>query len=151
MAKTNYTKVEEALSEGMLKIEKEKLLSAADENNPKSKPKAPLEAKKSIDPVLLRRLTKIDQELQLLKQNGKDPYTHLKIDPEEMKKFIADPTLLTEQDWEKIKSLKNKIADYKAALEGEESTSSDDDLIEHQRKDQKTKRFNINKKWIPLQ
>lgn len=147
MAKTNYTKVEEALAEGMLKIEKGKLLNEADA----AKGKKPVETKSAIDPILLRRLTKIDQELKLLQKNGSNPYTELKIDQEEIKKFLNDPASLTEQDWEKVKELKGKIADYKATLEDKESTNSDDDLIENQRKDQKTKRFNINKKWIPLQ
>jgi hypothetical protein len=146
MAKTNFTKVEEALAEGMRKIEVNKLLKAADDNSEKP---AVSETKK-IDPILLRRLTKIDQELQLLQKEGKNPYAQLQIDQEEIKRFLKDPTLLTDQDWEKIKELKQKIANFKAAWEGKED-NSEDDFIEQQRKDQKSKRFNINKKWIPLQ
>jgi hypothetical protein len=149
MAKTNYTKVEEALTEGIRKIEVNKLLTEADENAA-AKTNKPIEPKKS-DALLLRRLTKIDQELQALQKQGNDPYVRLQIDKEEMKKFLNDPSSLTSADWDKVKLIKEKIMDYKAALEGIEPKGSDDDLIDKQRKDQKTKRFNINKKWIPLQ
>lgn len=150
MAKTNYTKVEEALTEGMRKIEVNKLLTEADENAAAKKNK-PIEPKKP-DALLLRRLTKIDEELQALQKQGNDPYLQLQIDKEEMKKFLNDPSLLTSDDWDKVKVIKEKIIEYKAALERTEPKGSeDDDLIDKQRKDQKTKRFNINKKWIPLQ
>lgn len=147
MAKTNYTKVEEALAEGMLKMEVNKLLNEADENA--AKREKSLEAK-NVDPIILRRLAKIDKELQLLEKNGKNPYIKLQIDKEEIKRYLNEPSTLTPEDLEKIKQIKEKIADYKTALEYKEKTS-EDEFIENQRKDQKTKRFNVNKKWIPLQ
>lgn len=149
MAKTNYTKVEEALTEGYRKMEVNKLLVAADENAA-GKGKKKTDETKKIDPLLLRRLTKIDQDLQFLEKNGKDPYGQLNIDKEEIQKFVKFPSTLIPQDWEKVKLIKEKIEEYKAALERKEAIS-DDELIKEQRKEQKTKRFNVNKKWIPLQ
>lgn len=151
MAKTNYTKVEEALAEGMRKIEVEKLLIIADENSApkkgKKKVEQPVQAK--VDPSRLHRLNWVKRELKALQKLGVNPYVKLKINKEEFAKFLKDPAVLSPQDWEKIQSIKEKITDLKLKRD-QEIQGSDDDLINKQRKDQTTKRFNINEKWIPL-
>lgn len=156
MAKTNFTKVEEALAEGMRKIEVNRLLDIADEtaaaNNKKSKSvqKTPPPAK--VDAIHLHRLNVINNELKTLEKLGKTPYQNLRIDKEEIKRFVKDPILLTAEDWEKVALIKEQITAYKIELEKktDEKEKTDDDLVNQQRKSQVTKRFNINKKWIPL-
>jgi hypothetical protein len=143
MGKTNYTKVEEALAEGMRKMEVDKLLQAT-ENSAKT------QAGEKVDSVHLQRLKKIDLDLKTLEKQGKKPYAYFKIKPEEIKQFLKNPTLLTPQDWEKIKSIKEQITIYKGELEKVKLESIDDEIITKEVKKQKTKRFNINEKWIPL-
>ena len=149
MAKTNYTKVEESLAEGMRKIEVDKLLTIADENAAK-KPKKTTAQTPKVDAANLHRLNWIHRELKVLQKAEKDPYIRLGISKEEVTKFLNDPLLLTPEDWEKTKSIKEKITNYKAELNKEATNASDDDLINRQRKNQTTKRFNVNDKWIPL-
>ncbi len=184
MPKTNFTKVEEALNEGMRKIEVDRLLIIADENaaanaaasaakpegeqveetqqsaegeqvenkQVESNEQAP---KSKVDAAHLQRLTAINHELKVLQKLGEQPYIRLGIDKEEIKKYLKDPVALTSADWEKVKVIKELIAAYKQERKnpgtGTPGTpGTDDDLIVEQRKSQITKRFNINKKWIPL-
>lgn len=155
MAKTNYTKVEEALAEGMRKIEVNRLLNIADENKkPKRQPASPTTPSQSkIGEVHLKRLIFVQKEIKALQKQGRDPYTELKIDSKEIERFLKDPASLTAKDWETIKAFKEKILDYKSKLT-EQATPTDsptnENFVEQQRKKQHTKRFNINDKWIPL-
>ena len=158
MAKTNFTKVEEALSEGIRKIEVNRLLIIADENaaanasksedeqlgteTGKAKPAPP-----KVDAANLQRLTTVHHELKALDKLGEQPYARLGIDKDEIKKFMKNPVVLTEDDWEKVKAIKEQIAAYK---QERQMPGTDDELITQQRKNQKTKRFNISSKWIPL-
>jgi len=156
MAKTNYTKVEEALAEGMRKMEVNRLLNEADENAAATSSRYldPSETTKitpiKVDAIHLQRLKRINLDLKALQKTGKDPYKDLKIDKAEIKRFINDPALLTLSDWEKVKTIKELIAVYKEKVAKKNKIATDDDLINGQVKDQKTKRFNINDKWIPL-
>lgn len=153
MAKTNYTKVEEALAEGMRKIEVTRLLDIADENaainSGKVPPVAPTKPSKD-NAIHLKRLTTIYHDLKLLEKAGKEPYTQLKIKKEEIKNFIKDPSALNADDWNKVKMWKGLVAEYKAVVKEQQHEPSNEDLIKQQRKQQTTKRFNINEKWIPL-
>lgn len=146
MSKTNFTKVEEALAEGMRKIEVDKLLTIADANSGKSSP----EKKSKIDSIHLRRLVKVDEELKSLEKLGKNPYVRLRIAKEEMEKFLNDPANLTAKDWERLQAIIKQVTSYKSEIERKPLVSSDEDLIKQQQKKQAGKRFNVNEKWIPL-
>ena len=151
MGKTNYTKVEEALTEGMRKIEVDRLLNAADENAAANQENSGKESSIKIDPDNQKLLITIHHELKSLDKQGKDPYKHLTIDKAEIKKFINNSAQLTPEDWGKLKSIKEKINAYKLEIDKNTYKSSDEDLIKSEIKIHSTKRFNINKKWIPLQ
>ena len=139
MAKTNFTKVEEALAEGMRKIEVNKLLDIADEtaaaNSKKSKSVEKALQPTKVDAIHLHRLNTINNELKTLEKHGKTPYQNLRIDKLEIKRFLKDPTVLTAEDWEKVALIKEQIAAYKNELEKtNEKEKTDDDLINQQRK-----------------
>jgi hypothetical protein len=159
MAKTNYTKVEEALAEGMRKIEVNRLLDIADER--RQSPVATAgrvvmqDIKNKVDTLHLKRLEALHRELKALEKGGHDPCGKLKIDKAEIKRFRKDPTALTPIEWEKVKTARDQLATFKAKIEKKRMETSDDDLVNQdlvnqQRKKQVTKRFNINEKWIPL-
>lgn len=159
MAKTNYTKVEEALAEGMRKMEVNRLLKAADKakedkstdvQKPSSAPTSP--AKPEVDAVNLQRLKTVCRDLKALQKLGRNPYEELKINKEEIKKFIKDPSSLTPEEWQKVKEIKSKIAKYKEEKpqKTQEKGEKDDDPLQEERKKQATKRFNVKDSWIPL-
>lgn len=149
MAKTNYTKVEEALAEGMHKMEVNRLLDIADQKGDTTKDQ-PKKLALKLDALHLQRLNTLNNELKDLQKKGKDPYAKLKIDPAEIKRLLKDPSALTPEEWAKVKTMNEQVAVFKAEIERKPLQNSDDDIVKQQRKKQITKRFNVNDKWIPL-
>lgn len=144
MAKTNYTKVEGALDEGLRKITVNKLLDIADEVEGTKDKEA--EAKTTLE---MQLLTALHQELKHLHKQGKDPYKKLGINKKEIKNFIEKAETLTTEDWAKIKELKGKIDEFRKELD-KLSQVSDADLVDQERRKHINKRFNTNEKWLPL-
>lgn len=145
MAKTNFTKVEEALDEGMRKMMMEHVHVLADsisEINSKGFEKAEDETKNKLIAILKFELNWLDkQDSELHKKLG--------IKRSEIKKLIENKDHLTEEDFEKIKSIKNKLEELKKIL-SEKSPQSDEELIEKERIKHINKRFNKNDDWLPL-
>lgn len=144
MAKTNYTKVEDALTAGLQKISIDRLLELADAAEGKDSPTD--EQTRLRGQVLLALHT----ELQYLKSKGQHPYSKLNVDKKNLKKYLDDPALLTPEEWEKIKTIKKNLDAFKKSIAESLPQQSDDALIEEERKKQKNKRFNVNDKWLPL-
>ena len=144
MSKTNYTKVEEALTEGLRKMEAERLLDLADEKSGKKKESN----KPNSDQRQL--LIWLLHELKQLHRIHPDVYEKLEISKKDLKKFSKDPSTVTPEEWEKLKGYREKVSAYRADAEKEAPEPKEDDLIERERKEQKTKRFNIKGNWIPL-
>lgn len=145
MAKTNFTKVEEALDEGLRQIIKDKLHSLTDSISNISTQgveKADLASKKQLIAALKFELNWMAKQ---------DPSLHHKlgIKKSEIKKLIETKEKLTQEDFEKIKFIKEKIDVLKKELE-EKSPESNDQLIEKERIKHINKRFNTNDKWLPL-
>jgi len=137
MAKTNYTRVEEALAEGLRKMEMNRLLIIADTVSGKQPPSSHQEH--------TQFLKMLHHDLRNLQKAGKDPFEKGNFDKDEILKYLKDPTSISEEGWKKIEDFKKHIT----ILKGEKK-EDDEKLIEEQRKSQKTKRFNIKDKWIPL-
>lgn len=141
MAKANYTKVEGALNEGLLKIGVSRLLDIteaailgyADQGRP-----------------LGQLLAALHYELKALKHQGIDPYEKLGIDKKDLKRFSDNPDSLTPEDLQKIKQLKEKIEAFKKELEAKSPPASDEDVVNTERRKHINKRFNVNEKWLPL-
>lgn len=154
MAKTNYTKVEEALAEGLRKIEVNKLLDIADENAAAKKPaqsKESAETKSESTPEQKQLLLDIKTFLkQIQNLSTEDPYQKLGIDKKQINRFVKHPEKIKAEDWEKLKGYREKIKALKDEVEKKHPPKTDINIVEQQRKKQKTKRFNINDKWIPL-
>lgn len=140
MAKTNFTKVEGALEEGMRQMIVQHLHTLADSIS-NTKPKDETSQKKLMAALKfgLNRMEKQDAEL----------YKKLGISKVELKKLIEKKEILSDEDFEKIKSIKAKVEALKKELE-EKSPESNDQLIEKERVKHINKRFNTNDKWLPL-
>ena len=146
MTKTNYTKVEEALNEGLRKIEVNRLLEIADEVSDKHKKTTEI----ALSHEQKQLLASIVHDLKSVQKIDKDPFAKLGIAKKELKKYLKKPSSLGPKEWELLKAFKEKIRTFKAELEKSAPKATDADVINQQRRKQTTKRFNVNDKWIPL-
>lgn len=161
MPKTNFTKVEEALEQGLRKMNVEHLFEISDElsgKQPKeptlsaaapegsAKPKeTPLsKAQKSLINALQRDL----KRLQI--KEHREMYAELGIKKTDLKKKINTPTNLTPEEWEQIKQIKEKIDNYKQELQAKLPVESNEKIVESQRSTHINKRFNVHDGWLPL-
>lgn len=159
MPKTNFTKVEEVLEQGLRKYSVEHLLEQADEaSSANSKPRNPTiaygESDKPQAPSLTRDQNQLihtlQREVKSLQKKGKGMYSKLGITKTDLKKMIDNPKELTQEEWDKIKQIREKIEKYKAELMKQLPQQSDDQIVESERKDHVNRRYNVNKKWLPL-
>lgn len=144
MAKTNFSKVELALEEGLRKITVSKLCALADVAAGIGKSVTPQDEITKSQKTLIKRL---DLDLMRLQKKEKKLYTKLKIKKSILKEKLSHPEKLTENDWKKLKSLHKKtqalIVEYYPEL-------SDEEMIDKEQERHLTKRFNVNEKWLPL-
>jgi hypothetical protein len=146
MAKTNFTKVEEALANGLHHIKVEELLKLAD--------LASDIGKKDLESAALfygQFLSLIENDLKWMHKKESSVYKELKIKKSELKDLILKsrekPSTLSETEMERIKDLKVKVEKYKKE---KFPSKPEDTLIELERKRHIYKRFNVNEKWLPL-
>jgi len=149
MAKTNYTKVEEALAEGLRKMEVGRLLDIADEVSAAKKEPGKGD-KPALHPEQKLLFAALQRDLKYLHKLEKDPFEKGKFDKKEIVKLLKDPTSITEADWQKLKEFKEHVTNFKAEIEKQGVQKTDEERVEDQRRKQITKRFNINDKWLPL-
>lgn len=159
MVKTNFTKVEEVLEQGLRKYSVEHLLEQADEvasSNPK--PRNPTiaydEANKTEAPAITKEqnqlILSLRRDVTSLQKKGKGLYSKLGIAKSALKNMIDNPKGLSEEEWVKIKQIREKIDQYKAELMKQLPQQSNEDIVESERKDHVNRRYNVNKKWLPL-
>ena len=145
MAKTNFTKVEEALVEGLRKLTISQLIEMADAASKEGKA---IPAAKTLEAIQKALLSAIKRDLQKLHKQDPQIYTKIGIKKADIKNF-AEKTLTTEE-WESIKQIKNKLDNYKKEISDKNPLDSDDQIIENERVKHVNKRFNVNEKWLPL-
>lgn len=148
MKKTNFTKVEKALDDGLVKITSQRLL---DEAGPKVSPK-PKESVADLPPreVCQTVMQNIYKELKKMHKADELGYKKLGFHRQNLKKLIENPHLLTPSDWNKIKQVQERIEKYKKELAQQLPFQTDDELVEQERTRSPNRRFNINDKWLPL-
>jgi hypothetical protein len=161
MAKTNFTKVEEVLEQGLRKYSVDHLLEAADKaSGAKEKPphnpsiSYTADANQPQPPALTKDQTGLIHSLQrdLKRFQKRDPalYKLLGISKKNLKMMLDQPAIMTEADWETIKQIRTKLDQHKADLSKQLPKQSNEDLVEAERKDHLNRRYNVNKKWLPL-
>lgn len=144
MAKTNFTKVEAALDEGMRKMTMQHLHALTDSLSSinTDEIKTNIEAQKKM-------ITILKFELNWMHTHDISLHKKIGIKKSEIDALLSKPSLELE-DLEKIKDIKAKIDTLKKEI-SEESSVTDDQLIEKERIKHINKRFNVNDKWLPLQ
>lgn len=149
MAKTNYTKVEEALIAGLNKMTMRHLLELADRAQAGTGPQAETDA--FLIPEARRLvIASVRQDLKSLKRKDTKIYVKLGIAKEGVQKLLESTTNLTSEEWQKIKEIHLKIIEYKKEIARKIPQPTDEQLIEAERKKHINKRFNIKEKWLPL-
>lgn len=156
MGKVNFTKVEQALEAGLIKMEAQNLLYLADLASSFG------EADSDTPPVLKPAKFKWDENHQLFVQNlatdlrklrkkDREMDTKLGLDRGELNKLLENPKEITEEEWEKIREIRRKLNEHKKEMKKRLGTISDQDLVKTERKKQVNRRFNIKDNWLPLQ
>lgn len=146
MSKTNFSKVEKSLEEGMIRMKSQSLLKEADEAAGNKENEAKVPPKEVCNAVL----TNLEKELKKLRKADEESYKKLELPKLDLKKLITTPSLLTPQDWKEVKEIKERLNLYKKELASRLPQESDQDLIDLERSRHVNKRFNVSKKWIPL-
>jgi len=141
MTKTNFTKVEEALNEGLRKMTASHLLEMAD-----SSAKTGGVTSNPFQAAIKRLIALLKHDLKQLEKQDPDFYQNLGLKKPGLKKLLSDPEHLTPEDWESIKQIKEKIDQYKQKT----PAPADEQIIQKERRKHINKRFNINEKWLPL-
>ncbi len=135
MAKANYTKVEEALDEGLRKMTMQQLHALADGKTD--------EAKESQGKLIAT----LKLDLRLIAKTDAALFAKLEIDKIQTKKLLENPSTLTPEDWKGLIQLKERIDVWKKEFT---ALQTNDQLIEKERVKHINKRFNTNEKWLPL-
>lgn len=146
MSKIDFTKVEQALKEGILKINISHLIHLADISS--SLGKQAKDKKLTYDQQVRIALKGLEENVKKIKRLDKDVYRDLGFSKEKQDYFFNPETKLTNEDWVFLKAMHAKVEAALSLVKSKEP--SDQDIIQSQRKKQVTKRFNINDKWIPL-
>lgn len=145
MPKTNFTKVEKALEEGLQRIEVDHLLEVADSvGGKRKKGTLPAQGQRKII------LEKLENEAKKLQKKDSSLYKKIGFVKTDIKRLIANPESLTPEDWRKIRLIKDRLESYKKELAKLIPVSSDEELVEKKRVEQVNARYNVRKTWLPL-
>jgi hypothetical protein len=144
MAKTNYTKVEEILEQGLRRMSINQLFDESKKVVPEKSVENPIEKEHE------QLLSSIKRDLKYLHYKGHAKlYNSLGMKKSELKKLIDTPNL-SDAEWEKITQIKKKIDLYKAELAAQLPEIALKQTVEDERIKHINKRFNVNEKWLPL-
>ncbi len=144
MAKTNFTKVENAFDDEMRKNMRDDLLKEADRaSGSPSKENVEVVRQKRIAAERKILILGLQHDVKNIDQDVfEDKININRYDLEDLLKKGID---LTDKDIEELKNFKKRIDKYKSELEG-----FDEKLVEDERKKHINKRFNVKDKWLPL-
>lgn len=145
MAKTNYTKAEEALRKSLEKINRDQLLDLADQATGKATAQG-----KDMELTPKQMMTVVEQELKWMHKQEKDIYKKLSLKKDEIKKLIEktkEHKDLTAEEIERIKGLKKQVREYK---DSQYPSKLEDSQVGDERQKHIYKRHNVREKWLPL-
>jgi hypothetical protein len=142
MAKTDYTKMEEALRDELQKMAINKIREAA--------PSSKNDSASSLARQRSQILAGLRVELKYFSKQGHDIYGKFKIEKTWIKELLDNPAKLTDEEWQKITHLREDLKKFKDELEQKPAEEVNEKLVQEERHKHLTKRFNVNEKWLPL-
>lgn len=141
MVRNNYTKVEEALKEGMQQMEIERLHQEV-----AKKEGATIDERQK---QLQQRVLAIKVALKWALKQDKGIYQKIGIDQKRVLELLQKSTFV-EEELALLNELLTKLEYCKRESEKSRGITSDEELVNAERKKQITKRFNVNSRWLPL-
>lgn len=148
MAKVDFTKSEQLLNDGLLKMSIRQLLQLADKVNSFGRPFDP-NALPSIQARSIL-LTFMENDLEKMSKVEDKIYTQVGIRKKDLRNIIEKANYLTQDDWVKLKAIRTRVIQYKKDLAEKIPHLSDDEIVVLERKKHLNKRFNVREKWLPL-
>jgi hypothetical protein len=138
MAKTNYTKVEKALQNGMQQIEIDRLIKDASITDLAS----------SDEWVLFMK--ELRKDLYRFGRKDTKLYEKLGVKKKEIIQIYEHSHALTDENKQLLKKLKENLENLKPEILKNSPDLDESQIIEKERKKHQNKRFNIQEKWLPL-
>lgn len=154
MAKTNFTKVEEALAAGLRKMSIEELDKLAEISQNIGRPELRNLAEKAIVAAMKKGLEK-KAVVYVLRQGAKKYtsnsfYQEFDLTHKQYVELLADIKSISEENWAKLQLVKMKLTMLREKELKANPDFQDEKIVEKNRKDQKNARFNVKKTWLPL-
>jgi hypothetical protein len=154
MAKTNFTKVEDALTAQLIKMNIDQLGHLADISQKVGRPEVKKMLEKASEQAR-KTATMRKAIIYVLKKGLKeikksDFVDKLKISPDNLKQMIERSSTLTEEEWKKLTDIKNAMEAIKREQIAKDPESGDEQIVSKERKKHINKRFNVKEKWLPL-
>ena len=157
MGKVNFTRVEDALTEGIRKMQMSKLwgqAKAAAEAAVLDSQKTPELLVKEDEGDKLKALAKmlvhLQRDLVRIHKWDENVYQKMGTSAEEMKLLVKRKEQLSVQERSKIQRIQAKVIRYAEKYNQSSSQLSDERLIEGERVAHINKRMNVRKTWLPL-
>ena len=152
MAKTNFSKVEDILNQGLEHLTQSELLLLADKAASMGDSEQAKAALARVKNALKQReqqhwISSIKRNLAYLQKRDKDFLKSLKVKKKELEELMGKPAEIDEKGWEMLKLLSEKLDQYRADRKEEQS---DEGIVEAERLKHINKRLNVNDKWLPL-
>lgn len=145
--RSDFTKVERILEEGLRKMSIKQLLKLADLA-------AGMGSKGSQTNDSLHTPSEtaiiIKNELNWLEKQDPEIYKKLGIKRKDIRFLLEHPHKIKEQEFVQLAQLKVKLDEHKKAILEKLAGNSDDKLIDQAREKHINKRFNVNERWLPL-
>ncbi len=154
MAKTNFTKVEEALAAGLRKMSIEELDKLAEISQNIGRPELRNLAEKAIVAAMKKGLEK-KAVVYVLRQGAKKYttnsfYQEFDLTHKQYVELLAEIKSISDENWAKLQLVKMKLTMLREKELKSNPDFQDEKLVEKNRKDQKNARFNVKKTWLPL-
>jgi hypothetical protein len=147
MKKTDYTKTENLLNEGLLKMTVQELLDLADKTGS-------FKGEENALPSLQARtilLSFMRHDFEALSSvEGAKPEEKAGITHKELSEAITKIQELTPEKWELLKQVRSRLIAYKEELRDKIPHLTNEEIIALERKKHINKRFNVRDKWLPL-
>lgn len=153
MAKINFTKAENALADVLHKRMVEQLLELADsfsENSASSRPveKDEISIKAKERSIILYALY---CDLGRLYRLDRDFYKSLSFKKEPLEELMKNLVGISDDEWQKVLETKTLVDIQLKKISDLQAAQSDEDIINAQQKRSINQRFNVSKRWIPLE
>lgn len=146
MAKVNFTKVEDAFDKAAQKKFIDNLSELAAIADLTQDPKAKLSIK-----AIQEIITRFQKELDQLKKQDAKLYEQLNLSKEEEARFTLPSADFSQEDWLRLKALKERIEELRRELHGKGSLEAENEtIVTKERKKHINKRFNTRDDWLPL-